>query len=311
MSSPVFVCGATGNQGGFVARHLRKSNIPVHALVRDPSSAKAKALEAIGVTIFPGSWSDTETLKQALEGTKAAFLNFMPSFTDFRQELRDTQAVLAAAKDAGVEHIVYSGIFGLEKGVALASDMDPNGLAPQIYKTKIDILDAVTSIDFATFTILRPSKFMSDFFGPAAVWFGNLATTGVFETALHKGVTTPFVDPDDIGAFGAAALTDPKRFAGQKVDVHTELLTPEDAISTLAEATGKKLSVRFLSDEEAEEKSKVDVFTQAQIMMRDTAGLASMDGVRAWGVPLGSFQKFLEREKAALDETYALIPDTP
>lgn len=310
MPSSVFVLGATGTQGGSVARHLRKANVPVHALVRDPSSAKAKALEDLGVTVFHGSWDDPTALKAALKDTKAAFLNFMPCFTDPRQELRDAQTVLAAAKDSGVEHIVYSGSFGVEKGLSIASDMNPNGLAPQIYKTKMEIQNTVMSVDFATFTILRPSLFMSNFFGSASVWYGNLTKTGVFETALRKGVTIPYVDPDDIGAFGAAALTDPKRFAGQKVDVHTEMLTPEDAISMLAEVTGKKLGVRFMSDEEMGDRSKVDVFTQAQITMRGLAGFASMDTVTGWGVPVGSFRKFLEREKAALGETYAQIPDS-
>lgn len=310
MSSPVFVCGATGTQGGFVARHLRNANVSVHALVRDPSSANSKALEAIGVTLFRGSWDDAEALKPALRGTKAAFLNFMPSFTDPRQELRDAHVVLAAAKDAGVEHIVYSSLSSLENITPLVSDMDPNGLAPQFFNIKMDILNAVTSIDFATFTILRPSKFMSDFFGPPAIWYGNLTTTGVFETAQRKGATTPFVDPNDIGAFAAAALTDPKTFAGQKVDVHTEILTLEDAISMLAAATGKKLSVRFLSDEEIAEKVKVDVFTQVQIMMRDTAALVAMDSVTRWGIPVGSFRNFLQREKSALDETYAHVPSS-
>lgn len=310
MSSPVFVCGATGTQGGFVARHLRKANIPVHALVRDPSSANSKALEAIGVTLFRGSWDDSEALKPAIRGTKAAFLNFMPSFTDPRQELRDSQVVLSAAKEAGVEHIVYSSLSSLKNIIPLVSDMDPNGLAPQIFGVKMDILNAVMSINFATFTILRPSKFMSDFFGPAAIWYGNLTTTGVFETAQRQGATTPFVDPDDIGAFATAALTDPRRFAGQKVDVHTEILTLEDAISMLAAATGKKLTIRFLSNEEIEERVKVDVFTQVQVMMRNTAALVTMDSVTGWGVPVGSFRNFLEREKAALDETYANVPDS-
>lgn len=310
MSCPVFVCGATGTQGGFVARHLRKANVPVHALVRDPSSANSKALEAIGVTLFRGSWDDTVSLKPALRGTKAAFLNFMPSFTDPRQELRDAHVVLAAAKGAGVEHIVYSSLSSLEDIIPLVSDMDPNGLAPQFFRTKMDILDAVTSVDFATYTILRPSKFMSDFFGPSAIWYGNLTTTGVFETAQRKGATTPFVDPDDIGAFAAAALTDPEKFGGQKVDVHTEVLTLENAISMLGAATGKDLRVRFLQDEEIEEKAKVDVFTQVQMVMRDTAALVTMDSVTGWGVPVGSFRNFLEREKAALDETYASVPDS-
>ncbi|MBE3045334.1 NmrA family NAD(P)-binding protein [Candidatus Bathyarchaeota archaeon] len=310
MSSPVFVCGATGTQGGHVARHLRKAGIPVHALVRDPLSPQSKALEAIGVTIFPGSWDDKDALTPALEGTESAFLNFIPSLADPRKELRDAEAVLAVAKSSGVKHIVYSGILGLEEAASsLSSNSEPNGIGLQIFQTKRDILEAVVSAGFGSYTVLLVGKFMNDFYGNAVHWFGDLSKTGVFETALLEGEGIPFVDPDDIGAFGAAALLDPKKFAGQSVEVYTEMLAPEKAIAMLSEALGKKMSVRFMSEEEVDEKRKADVFIMAQVAMRELAKLDSMDRVRSWGVPVGSFGNFLERERAVLEETYALLPD--
>ncbi|SPO02372.1 uncharacterized protein DNG_05045 [Cephalotrichum gorgonifer] len=301
----VFVSGATGTQGGAVARHLRKANVSVHALVRDPSSSKAKALETIGVTLFPGSFADEDALRAALKGAQSAFLNFIPTFSDLSQELRDAEIVLAAAKEAGVRHIVYTSSFGLD----IEKDPDPDGIVARVYQIKKDIVTAVVSAGFESYTILRPAKFMSDLFGPAVRWFGDLAKTGVFETALREGEAGPWVDPDDIGAFGAAALTDRKRFAGQRVDVYTELLTPESVIASVAKVTGKKMSIQFLPEVEVLERKKVNLFLQAQISMRDMGALADMDRVRSWGVPLGSFQGFLEREKAALDETYAQLPD--
>lgn len=310
MSSPVFVCGATGAQGGgSVARHLRKAGIPVHALVRDPSSPKARSLEAIGVTIFPGSWDDKDALTPALEGTKSAFLNFTPSFADPRKEVRDAETVLALAKGAGVKHIVYSGIFGLEEAASSFSDADLNGIGSKIFQTKRDIVDAVVSAGFGSYTILLVGKFMNDFYGPQAQWFGDLSKTGVFETALREGQAIPFVDPDDIGAFGTAALMDPEKFAGHSVEVNTEMLTPEDAIAMLSAAVEKKMSVRFLSEAEIDERRKADIFIQAQVAMREIGKLDSMDRVRAWGVPVGSFRNFLEREKVVLDETYAGLPN--
>lgn len=309
MSSPVFVCGATGTQGGSVARHLRKADTPIHALVRDPSSPKAKALEAMGVTIFPGSWDDKNALEPALAGTKSAFLNFMPLLADPRKELRDAETVLAVAKSAGVKHIVYSGIFGLEKAARSMSDTDLEGIGSRIFQTKRDIVDAVVSAGFETRTILLVGKFMSDFYGPKVHWFGDLSKTGVFETALLEGQAIPFVDADDIGAFGAAALTNPEKFAGQNVEVNTEVLTPDEAVTMLSQAVGKKMSVRFMSQAEADEKRKTDVFIQAQVGSRGIGELCSMDRVRSWGVPVGSFRNFLEREKAVLEETYAGLTD--
>ena len=309
MFSPVFVCGATGTQGGYVARHLRKAGIPVHALVRDPSSPQSKALEAIGVTIFLGSWDDKDALERALKGTEAAFLNFIPSLTDPRKELRDAETVLAVAKSSGVKHIVYSDILGLEEAASsLSSNSDQNGIGLQIFQTKREIVHAVVSSGLS-YTVLLVGKFMNDFYGKAVHWFGDLSKTGVFETALLEGQGIPFVDPDDIGAFGAAALLDPGKFAGQTVEVKTEMLAPEKAIAMLSEAVGKKMSVRFMTEAEVDEKRKADVFIMAQVAMRELAKLDSMDRVRSWGVPVGSFGNFLERERAVLEETYALLPD--
>ena len=140
------------------------------------------------------------------------------------------------------------------------------------------------------------------------VWFGDLTKTGVFETALLEGQDVPFVDPYDIGAFGAAALTSPEKFAGQSVEIITEYLTPDDAIGLLGGAVGKNLSVKYLSEAEVEERAKVEVFLQAQYVVRGQVGLASAEQVRSWGVPVGSFKSFLEREQDVLKETFAGVP---
>ncbi|PKS04879.1 hypothetical protein jhhlp_008243 [Lomentospora prolificans] len=304
MSEVVFVCGATGTQGGAVARHLRKANATVHALVREPKNAKA--LADMGVLIFQGSYDDTESLRAALKGATSAFLNFMPSFTDISQELRHANAVISAARDEGVRHIVYSSSFGLEEDETTRPGLDPDGIVAKIYQVKRDITREITK--YPSYTILRPAKFLSDLIGPAAAWFGDLTTTGIFETALTQGQTSPYVDPDDIGAFGAAALLSPEKFSGHRVDVFTALLTPEDLVSGLAEATGKRMSVRFLSEVEVEEKKKRNLLLEAQITMKEKSALANLDQVKSWGVPVGSYEDFLEREKKRLDDTYTRVP---
>lgn len=300
MSGPVFVCGATGTQGGAVARHLRKANATVHALVRHGSNADA--LIENGIRVFRGSYDDVDSLKAALSGVTTAFLNFSPSFSDFEEELRHAKTLVSAARGAGVQHIVYSSSFGLEEDEPSRPGLDPNGIVAKIYRIKRDVTREMTT--YPSYTILRPAKFLSDLIGPAARWFGDLTTTGVFETALLQGAAGPYVDNDDIGAFGAAALLNPETFAGQRVDVFTELITPEDLISRLGQVVGKKMSVRFLSEKEVEEGKKTNILLEAQISMREKSSLADMDKVKSWGVPVGSYTIFLEREKERLQATY-------
>ena len=310
MSGPIFVCGATGTQGGAVARHLRQANVTVHALARDPSSTKAKELENLGVIIFPGSFGDEAALRAALKGAQSVFLNFVPNLAEFTAELQQAKSILAASKDAGVKHVVYTSSFGLDENQVPPPGLDPNGLVAKIYQVKRDIIGAVISAGFESYTILRPAKFMSDLWGPNVIWFGDLVKTGTFETALRKGESGPWVDPNDIGAFGAAALLNSQKFGGKKVDIFTELLTIDDVVGRVAKITGKKLGVRFLSVEEEKQRlEQGDVFIQAQVGMRDKGIEVSMENVKAWGVPLGSYDVFLQREKAQLLETYGHLSD--
>ena len=54
----ILVLGATGAQGGAVARHLLAAGWPVRALVRDPSKPAARALAEAGVAVQAGDFDD-------------------------------------------------------------------------------------------------------------------------------------------------------------------------------------------------------------------------------------------------------------
>ena len=57
MTNPtVFVCGATGAQGGRLAHRLRAIGWGVHTTVRNQDSPAAQSLLSIGVDITPGDW---------------------------------------------------------------------------------------------------------------------------------------------------------------------------------------------------------------------------------------------------------------
>ncbi|GAB1193718.1 hypothetical protein APSETT444_002946 [Aspergillus pseudonomiae] len=96
-----FVTGATGHQGGATARELLKSGVKVHALVRDPSSQSAAELQRLGVQLFPGDFGNLSSLKAAVEGVTAVFLNVSPSLPDTESEVIHTKNIIDAAAASG------------------------------------------------------------------------------------------------------------------------------------------------------------------------------------------------------------------
>ncbi|KAL2146140.1 hypothetical protein VTI28DRAFT_4980 [Corynascus sepedonium] len=90
----VVVVGATGNQGGSVARRfLRDPQYAVRGLTRDPASVAAKELEALGVEVVRADLDDVDSLKAAFAGANVIFsvTNYWEPFfrPDSRARARD------------------------------------------------------------------------------------------------------------------------------------------------------------------------------------------------------------------------------
>lgn len=72
----ITVFGATGNQGGAVARSLLQNPVfKVRALTRNPSSDASQALAALGAEIQLANGLDIESMVSAFEDTLGAFVN--------------------------------------------------------------------------------------------------------------------------------------------------------------------------------------------------------------------------------------------
>ncbi|MEV4360877.1 NmrA family NAD(P)-binding protein [Nonomuraea sp. NPDC049625] len=77
--APVLVTGATGQQGGATARALLAAGVPVRALVRDPATDRAKAVEALGAELVTGDLHDRDSVIRAARGARAVFSVQMPA----------------------------------------------------------------------------------------------------------------------------------------------------------------------------------------------------------------------------------------
>lgn len=83
----VFVCSATGSQGGSVARQLLEINWTVKATVRDLGAPGAKNLINCGAQLTEGDWDNLDALRKIIAGCDKLFLCLFPNFADPKAEV--------------------------------------------------------------------------------------------------------------------------------------------------------------------------------------------------------------------------------
>src|ERR1700723_3524900 len=106
----IAVVGATGHQGGAVVRALQASGqFKVRALTRHPAKHPKLADEVVQADL-----DRPETLKAAFAGAHGVFLVTNP-WEPGTDERKQALAAIHAAKDAGVQHFIWSTLPNVEK----------------------------------------------------------------------------------------------------------------------------------------------------------------------------------------------------
>jgi uncharacterized protein YbjT (DUF2867 family) len=220
----VLVVGATGRQGGAVARHLLETQFRVRALVRDPQKPRARALAQSGIELVQGDLDDHVSLERALDGTYGVFSvqNFFQA--GYEGEIRQGTAIADLAKKVGVEHFVYSSVGSAYRDTRISH-----------FETKRKIEEHLRTLDLP-YTILRPVFFMHNWEGMRERIF-----EGVFEGPLDPGKPLQQLAVDDLGAFAARALAGPKRWIGREVDIAGDELTMLETARIFGQVTGREV----------------------------------------------------------------------
>ena len=120
MSKLITVFGATGQQGGAVARALLAKGYKVRAVTRNPDSAKAKELQAKGAELVQvKNMDDVASLEAAIKGAYGVFLvtNYggllsetQNPETAHNREIAQGKAAGDICKKLGVKPLVFSGL---------------------------------------------------------------------------------------------------------------------------------------------------------------------------------------------------------
>ncbi|KAJ5272716.1 hypothetical protein N7478_007841 [Penicillium angulare] len=303
VSPIVFVCGATGTQGNAVAHNLLEHGIEVRSITRNINSPQAKRLLSKGIFLSEGDFNDKESLKKTMTNCTAIFLNLSPDHGNPTGELNQARTLISAAKEAGIKHIVYTSALATNNPERL-THWDPSSIVGMLLRGKQAIENEVKNAGFENWTILRPGNFMSNFLSPLVYMYQGLVQTKKFTTAFLPDTILPMIDPNDIGKFAAASIIDPVKFNQQEINTVSQMINVKDLINDLSQSIGEPIQITFLSEEDLLEKLPENPLLGPQKVMRDMSLFVDMEEVKKWGIKLGTFVEFLEREKERVNQTY-------
>src|SRR2546426_9406071 len=152
----ILVAGATGQQGGAVARELMKRGHRVIGLTR--SISKFKDLATAGIEGVQGDLTDRTSLAPLLRNADGFFIVTTPFEPDFsvhpEKEVQQGTNAIEAAKAASVSHVVLASV---------ASADDDTGIPHFESKAKVEQHLKASRVPH---TITRPGAFMDNYTSP-------------------------------------------------------------------------------------------------------------------------------------------------
>ncbi|CAM5240170.1 MULTISPECIES: NmrA/HSCARG family protein [Streptomyces] len=221
---PVLVLAATGGQGGAVTDALLGRRARVRALVRDPGRRSARELSARGVEVVAGSLSDRESMASAMSGVAAVFAFTTPFEAGVDAEVEQGRAILAAARDKRVPHLVFSSVAGADQDSGVPH-----------FESKARIEAELTAGD-VPYTILGPTYFFDNALGGA-----ERVLEGVLDLPLPPDRPLQQLARPDLGAFAAEVLLDPAPYTGRRIELAGDAPTPAQMAAALGAALGREV----------------------------------------------------------------------
>jgi uncharacterized protein YbjT (DUF2867 family) len=224
MNQLVLVLGATGQQGGAVARQLLAHGFQVRAFTRDTAGEAAQQLQAAGAELVAGDMGDEAALAAAMRGVYGVFSVQPPAWAPTpesdAQEARIGQLVVQVAQQQGVQHLIYSSVLGSELQVAFRPAF------------KYAVEECIWQSGLPA-TVFKPAVFMENAYLPT---FG-LPASSIYNATPFE-LPTPYIAVEDIGVFARLAFQRPQEFIGQSLNLAGDSLT----VTALAELLTRELS---------------------------------------------------------------------
>ena len=242
----IAVVGATGAQGGGVVRAIMRDTsgaFTARALTRDVNSDNARALAKLGAAVVRADVDDGASLKRAFAGAYGAFcVTFFWAHMSAAKEIAKAHAMAQAAKQAGLEHVIWSTFEDTRQWIPLSDTRMPTLQG----KYKVPHFDGKAEANLAFTDQDIPTTFLLTSF-----YWENLTHAGAGPRRGSDGIAAitfpmgdkklPGIASEDIGKCAYGIFKRGREFIGQTVGVAGEHLTGAQMAAALTKALGREV----------------------------------------------------------------------
>ncbi|MEK5237528.1 NmrA family NAD(P)-binding protein [Paenibacillus sp. FSL L8-0470] len=228
----ILVYGASGVQGGAVARLLASKGVTVRSITRQEKNAAV--LKEQGIDAYVGDLSALETLKEVNAGVDKIFLNMPIEYDTALIKLHITNAV-EAAKQANVKLIV----------------VNSNGFLPEqptdtkTLDVKREMIEYVQQSGIPTI-LVKPTLYMENFLIP------GLINNGMLFYPVPADISIPWINSDDAAQYHYYALSHPELAGLTILAPGPEALTGAELGDRFTQALGQNVTFQSLSYDDFE-----------------------------------------------------------
>jgi uncharacterized protein YbjT (DUF2867 family) len=271
----IVVVGATGKQGGAVARSLLDRGFRVRALTRNPQKPEAQALADQGAEVVQGDMDVRSSMERALEGAYGVFSvqNFWE--TGYDSEVQQGKTVADAAKAAGVEHFVYSSVGSAHRQTGIPH-----------FESKWEVEEYVRDTGLP-YTILRPVFFMQNW-----EMMREMILGGTLAQPLDPDKPFQQVAVEDVGAFATRAFENPDRWIGREVDLAGDEQSMTEIADTFGRVMGREVSYYQVPWDQFEEQMGEEVTVNYR-WFNDVGYEADIAALQQEYLELTTFERYL------------------
>jgi uncharacterized protein YbjT (DUF2867 family) len=222
----IVVTGATGLQGGAVARRLLSDGWQVRALTRNPNGEKAQALSVLGAEVVQGDMEQPDTLIPIFERAYGVYSVQNPVLSGIEGEIQQGKNVAEAAKKAGVQHLVYASAGTGKKGTGIPS-----------WESKVSIEEHLKSLGLP-YTILRPVAFME--LMTEKKFFPAVSTWRIMPELIGSKTNVYWLCTEDLAFIVSKAFAEPERFTAMELNLASDIRSIDECRLLYQQVLGKR-----------------------------------------------------------------------
>ncbi len=273
----VLVTGATGRQGGAVARALLEKGYRVRGMTRNPDSERAKKMAALGAEMVRADFDSIESLKEAMKGAYGVFS--MTSFWEhgYDAEVQHGKNTVEAARQSGIRHFIYTSVANANLDTGIPHFDSKYEVEKYIHESGL------------TYTVFRPVSFMEN-------WEYHRESIVAGKLQLPFSVSTPLqeISVRDIGRFAALAFDNPGDWAGESLDIAGDELTPGQLQQLFSQVTGSPVEL-VQTPWDVHEKNEGEEMTIMDRWFEDVGYSANINLVRSYLPGVLTLEEYLEQ----------------